>query len=687
MNKLRIILQYDFICLLVLLFVIIISLIRCNIKHSSKYKIDETMLKGTLVSKSFDGDKFSFIIKGKEKVKCSYYLSSYEEKDYYDSLDLGVTLKINGTLNEPINNTIPNNFNYKEYLNNNRIYYLFNTKSIEVTSRNISIIYKIKNSIINRIKKYNNSNYLMMFIIGDKSLLDDNQYKIYSNLSVTHAFAISGLHISILSLILLKIFGFLKDKKYILVIIILLIYMSLTSFSPSVVRSVMFFTLLYFNKRLNFNLELYNVFYLTISFILLVEPYYLYNVGFQYSSLITFSLIKYNKIINGNSFMKMIKTSLLAFFVSLPITINSNYEVNIFGFINNLIFVPYISVLLYPLSLLTFIFKFLDNIYYIFISVLEFISNYLFVFKVVIPKMNLIEIIIYYFVLYLFLNTYKKRYLIFIILFISFHKYLYLVDLNDYVYYFDVGQGDSSLIVYNHKLYMIDTGGKETYFKESWMERNKYYYTDSIIKFIKSLGYEKIEYLILSHGDFDHMGEAVNVVNNIKVNNIILNCGPYNDLESNLISILNEKGINYFSCINELQINSNIMYFLQTKVFDNENDNSNVIFIELNGYRFLFMGDASITTEKEINDKYNITNIDVLKVGHHGSKTSSSELFINEIDPKYSVISVGKNNRYGHPNKEVLNNLNNSRIYRTDQDGSVVFIFNIKHMLINEYNP
>ncbi len=76
MNKLRIILQYDFICLLVLLFVIIISLIRCNIKHSSKYKIDETMLKGTLVSKSFDGDKFSFIIKGKEKVKCSYYLSS-----------------------------------------------------------------------------------------------------------------------------------------------------------------------------------------------------------------------------------------------------------------------------------------------------------------------------------------------------------------------------------------------------------------------------------------------------------------------------------------------------------------------------------------------------------------------------------------------------------------------------------
>ena len=87
----------------------------------------------------------------------------------------------------------------------------------------------------------------------------------------------------------------------------------------------------------------------------------------------------------------------------------------------------------------------------------------------------------------------------------------------------------------------------------------------------------------------------------------------------------------------------------------------------------MFMGDASVTTEKEILDKYNLPNIDVLKVGHHGSKTSSSKEFINEINPKYSIISVGKNNRYGHPNKEVLDTLNDSKIYRTDQDGSIMF--------------
>ena len=112
---------------------------------------------------------------------------------------------------------------------------------------------------------------------------------------------------------------------------------------------------------------------------------------------------------------------------------------------------------------------------------------------------------------------------------------------------------------------------------------------------------------------------------------------------------------------------------IKNKLIDNENDNSNVIYIELDGYKFMFMGDSGIEKEKDILDKYNISDIDVLKVGHHGSKTSSDKKFIDEIKPKYSIISVGKNNRYGHPNKEVLDTLNDSKIYRTDQDGSIMF--------------
>lgn len=83
------------------------------------------------------------------------------------------------------------------------------------------------------------------------------------------------------------------------------------------------------------------------------------------------------------------------------------------------------------------------------------------------------------------------------------------------------------------------------------------------------------------------------------------------------------------------------------------------------------MGDAGINREKDILEKYNLSNIDFLKVGHHGSNTSSSEDFINIINPKYSIISVGENNRYNHPKDSVLDTLKSSKIYRTDLDGSI----------------
>ena len=105
---------------------------------------------------------------------------------------------------------------------------------------------------------------------------------------------------------------------------------------------------------------------------------------------------------------------------------------------------------------------------------------------------------------------------------------------------------------------------------------------------------------------------------------------------------------------------------MNTREYYNENDNSNVIYFNYNNYKFLFMGDAGI--EKDILNKYNLINIDFLKVGYHGLNTSSSKNFIDSINPQNSLISVGKNNRYGHLNKEVLENLKDSKIYRTDQD-------------------
>ena len=235
---------------------------------------------------------------------------------------------------------------------------------------------------------------------------------------------------------------------------------------------------------------------------------------------------------------------------------------------------------------------------------------------------------------------------------------------------------------------MLDTGGKLNYSKYEWMiSSKKYNISDNVIKFLKSKGITKINYLILTHGDYDHIGEAINLVIKFKVEKVIFNCGSYNDLEKELIKVLDKKNIKYYSCIKELNVDNNKLYFLQTKEYDNENDNSNVIYTKMNGYKFMFMADAGIEKEKDILGEYDISDIDVLKVGHHGSKTSSSRTFIDEINPKYSIISVGKNNRYGHPNKEVLNTLENSKLYRTDQNGSIMFKIKNNKLKIETCNP
>ena len=183
------------------------------------------------------------------------------------------------------------------------------------------------------------------------------------------------------------------------------------------------------------------------------------------------------------------------------------------------------------------------------------------------------------------------------------------------------------------------------------------------------------------------MGDTLNVIENIKVKKVIFNCGEYNDLEQDLIKVLDKKKIPYYSCIKELNNDDNKLYFLNNKDYGNENDNSSVIYTELNKYKFLFMGDASVEAEKDLIEKYNLQNVDVLKVGHHGSKTSSSEPFIDEINPKYSIISVGKNNRYGHPSDSVLDNLENSKIYRTDEDGSIMFKIKNNKLKIETCTP
>ena len=666
MTRLKILLQSNIIFYCLLIVTILYVGIKVKIGYTSKINVNEdfTGIVTTIVKKE---NSFKLTIKGKEKL--IVYINNI------DNLDLGDKVVVSGEYVLPKKATIPSNFDYQKYLYNNHIFYIMYAKELKILKKNQNIIYETKKYILNKTNNYKNRGYLNAFIIGDKTDLEF--YETYQNNGISHLFALSGMHISMLSLLIYKLVNKFKHKDLI-VIMFLLFYVTLTNFSASILRTIIFFIILKLNKKLDLNISTKNSLLLTLSIIMIYNPLIIFDIGFQYSGLVTFGLIVSTKYYKKNYFYNLFITSFIALLFSLPITLYNNYELNLLTILNNLINVPLITFVIYPLSLLTFILKFLEPIYNLTINLLEFINNLssLFSLNIIIPKVNIIFYLIYYIFIYLYIESNNKKYILISCLYFLSFKLKPFIDHNNYVYYLDVGQGDSSLVIYNDEVAMIDTGGISNYFVSS-----------GSIKLLKSLGYSHIDYLILTHGDFDHMGDSIYLINNYNIKNVVLNNDSFNELETNLINELKNKKIKYYQNVKKIPISNNIITILNTKEYDNENDNSNVIYIELNNYKFMFMGDAGVDKEKDILERHNISNIDVLKVGHHGSKTSSSKSFINKIKPKYSIISVGKNNRYGHPNKEVLDTLNDSKIYRTDEDGSIMFKIRKDKLQIETCSP
>ena len=666
MTRLKILLQSNKIYYCLLIATILYVGIKVKIGYTSKINVNEdfTGIVTTIVKKE---NSFKLTIKGKEKL--IVYISNIE------NIELGDKVVVKGKYTLPKKATIPNNFDYQKYLYNNHIFYIMYAKELKIIKKNQNITFKIKKYILDKTSNYTNNGYLNAFIIGDKTDLEF--YETYQNNGISHLFALSGMHISMLSLIIYKLVNKFKHKDLI-VIMFLLFYITLTNFSASILRTIIFFIILKLNKKLDLNISTKNALLITLSIIMIYNPLIVFDIGFQYSGLVTFGLIVSTKYYKKNYLYNLFITSFIALLFSVPITLYNNYELNLLSILNNLINVPLITFVIYPLSLLTFLLKFLEPIYNLTINLLEFINNIssIFSLNIIVPKVHIIFYLIYYLLIYLYIESNNKKYILIACLYLLSFKLKPFIDRNNYVYYLDVGQGDSSLIIYNDNVVMNDTGGTSNYNVSS-----------GCIKLLKSLGYSHIDYLILTHGDFDHMGEAINLVNNFKVEKVIFNCGEFNELEQELIRVLDKKKIPYYSCIKGLNIDDNKLYFLNNQDYGNENDNSSVIYTELNDYKFLFMGDAGIEVEEDLIKKYNLQDIDVLKVGHHGSKTSSGKEFIDEVNPKYSIISVGKNNRYGHPNDSVLGNLNNSKIYRTDQDGSIEIKINKNEYKIRTCSP
>lgn len=671
MKRLRHILQSKHLIKIITIIIFIITLLYTNYyPFKSKYIKDDKEFIGIVTKYEVKEDKITIEIKAKEKLLITY---KYQDKEF-NNLSYGDKIKVKGTLITPSKNTNQNTFNYQKYLYHKKIYYLVEATSINKIANNHNYLYTIKNTFYQKIDKLKSSNYIKTLLFCDNTLSKEIKESYRIN-GISHLFSVSGMHInffvSIIYLYLNKI-TYNKRIKYLITNIFIITYLMLFP-SSSLLRSAVMNILYSINYLLKLKIKKIDILLLTLVVSLLINPFIIYDLGYIYSYTITFFLVLSSSTLkNKNKINKIIYISLLSFLVSIPITIYNSYEINIISILLNIILVPIISIIILPLTILTYIFPILDSILYLFTNTLETISLFISkinITKIIFPKPSLLIVVLYY-IIFLLSYQNKKYFYLNIILLIIIYISPYL-NSNFEVLMFEVGEADCHLIKYpyNKNTILIDTG------------KNEYKIKNEVIPYLKSIGIKKIDYLIITHGDLDHIGGSITLINNFQVKNVVLNKGTFTDLEKELIKNLNKKKIPYQININKINLSNHTIYLLNNTKYNNENDNSIITYFTYQKYKFLYMGDASITTEDNLLENYNLNNISILKVGHHGSNTSSSKDFISQINPSISLISVGENNIYHHPNKEVINNLSKSRIYRTDINNMVKLTINSKGIL------
>ena len=590
--------------------------------------IDDPIIKGEII----DLDENSIVLKTKEtKVKVYGEFVGYKIGDY---LEMEVAYF---NINEPTNDHA---FNYKNYLysqgitNNASIKRLLNYESRQ------TLFQKLQERISG---KSNVDTYASMFVLGIRDDLAQDEYEQLTNLSIIHLFALSGLHIHMLMDMIKKVLKFIMPIKFCnyLGIVLIGIYIYIIPFNISFVRAYLIMGLSVLFKNYLNKLDCLAI---VTVLMLVINPYVIYSLSFIFSYFIYFVIL----LINKNKYF-----NLLVYFSSLPIILMVQYRINILSLLLGIILVPLITVLyqsiwLYVIfgnmfkGIVAIIIYFLNNIvvfcndFSIYLNFLKptlfFILSYYFIYFKIILKLNVK------------LKVTREVLMLFSLLLMFYLKPYYNIE--GKVVMIDVGQGDCFLIQqpFNKGNILIDTGGLQTRDLAS----------TTLVPYLNSQGIYKLDYVFISHDDFDHNGSYDSLSKQIKIDHTITTYQSQMKIGDVEIEMLDD-GISH----------------------DDKNDDSLVIKAKINNLVYLFMGDASSEVEKELIKKYPELKADVLKVSHHGSSTGTCSEFLDVVRPKVALISCGKNNRYNHPNEDVLLRLKDYgvKIYRSDLMGMVKIVY------------
>lgn len=608
-----------------------------------------------LIIKNIKYDNISslFIV---SKAETNYIIVSNLFKSFYikiknNSYEIGDIIYVSGNCIDLKFSNYEQGFDFVKYLNSCNCFFQIQKYEISDKYHTFLKINQVKNYILSSYSS--NSSQLISSLIF-KDSVDSNLYKNISLAGISYLITTSGLHISLLiELIRNKLKDKIKEKKLnlILVVIILMFYI-LSSFSISILRILLMNLLLFLGNKFNYKLDYISRISITGIIIVVLNPFYPINSGFNYAftCLIIFNLIK-SSFITSNSFER-IKSSLLFFVVCLPLNLEINHGVNILSFFISVIFSKFFSYL-FLVDLLVFIPK-------ITVPFLEIVNSNIYNFIEALTKVKLFLVCgdfnnVFVFLYYLIIITasflkemnFKKKYKICEIIFGICLLFTFSPDpfYKFEVIFINVGQGDSSLIRYKDKNILIDTGGS------NYVDLA----TNSLIPLFNKLKIYKLDAILITHSDNDHIGALESLKSNFKIDEIILN------------------GLTSPKYFTDLKIEDLNQYKDESN--SDNNYNSAVFKFEIKDTKFLIMGDAPIEIEnKIIKDNPNL-KANVIKLGHHGSNTSSSYDFFKNINPDLAIISCGYKNIYNHPSKEVISRLEKLDINyeRTDLNGSIIY--------------
>ncbi|MGX7262809.1 DNA internalization-related competence protein ComEC/Rec2 [Enterococcus crotali] len=661
-----------------------------------------------------DGDRLQlkgkFLTEKKEQreVIAFYRFTTEQDAQKWRKINQPLRIRLSGEFTTPLGQTNLNGFDYRKSLKEKGIYQTLTISNIHKLTTESPKFYQIfaqLSSIRKQAIDYCDSTflketalYLKTLIFGFKSSEFSQKEDVLANLGILHLFSLSGMHVTFFvgsfRYLLLRC-GITVERLFWLQVLFSIVYAGLTGFSISVVRALLQSLISRSSRRFNWHLSGLDCWSITLLIGLLFRPYLLFSVGGQLSYGLSFFILYVLPITEriNNRYLKMYCFSLLLNITMIPLMGRTFFEWQVTSSLFTFLLLPVFERFILPVLSLSLLSSFVVNIKFLsdsleiyFLiqqSVFDWLSRYstlTVVTGIFSPLLFLVACILLFLLLHTLSERSKKAYVIAIGLFLLMYNKHF--SPNGTIAFIDVGQGDSMFIQtpFHQENILIDTGGKVEFGKEKWAIRSKQATNAdySVIPYLKSKGVKYLDKVLISHGDIDHCGDLLAIDKKIPIRSLYFPVGTENKAAfRHMLNQLKSKGTKCYPIVGQAEVSHSI--FMKILAPDSpgtgENKDSMVVYAKTANKSFLFTGDLEREGEKRLIEQYPGLKVDVLKAGHHGSKTSSDSLFIQKIDPENAVISCGRNNRFKHPHEETLTVLKqaNIDIFQTNKNGMIYY--------------